>query len=388
MSKYLYKYHDERGEFRAFVIDENQNVVWSVNYPDYYEDEESGELIESSTIFDDGFMKNAEDVEGLEDYLKKIGILQHGDELYDEEDDFYEDEEEEDEDDYEKGGGVKDEGSKKNELREFLEYEGILGYTNRIHEIMMGRDDEFKPTELGEYLSDPDGDGFGIFGYTRAIREIYEDNYEKGGNVVIKTASNLIDRGIEQRRNVVEKVGQTRDRLIGRMEKGGDLKKYVSSKLKGQDAFDLPLELAVYVPSTKGVDSIISKREYNDRIEETQRFLSNLFGGFSSVKVEGGYMSDDKGLVQEDVTRVVAFSNPDGFKEKLDVLLHKIVDWCKIWTQESIGFEYEGDLFYISSKSTFEHGGEMDIRMQDTVQRMDNPHLADPSYYEEGGLTK
>ena len=313
MSKYLYKYHDERGEFRAFVIDENQNVVWSVNYPDYYEDEESGELIESSTIFDDGFMKNAEDVEGLEDYLKKIGILQHGDELYDEEDDFYEDEEEEDED---------------------------------------------------------------------------EKEYAKGGNVVIKTASDLIDRGIEQRRNVVEKVGQTRDRLIGRMEKGGDLKKYVSSKLKGQDAFDLPLELAVYVPSTKGVDSIISKREYNDRIEETQRFLSNLFGGFSSVKVEGGYMSDDKGLVQEDVTRVVAFSNPDGFKEKLDVLLHKIVDWCKIWTQESIGFEYEGDLFYISSKSTFEHGGEMDIRMQDTVQRMDNPHLADPSYYEEGGLTK
>jgi GNAT superfamily N-acetyltransferase len=38
------------------------------------------------------------------------------------------------------------------------------------------------------------------------------------------------------------------------------------------------------------------------------------------------------------------------------------------------------------STKTMEVGGEMDVRMQDTIQRMDNPNFADPSYYAKGGL--
>ncbi len=33
----------------------------------------------------------------------------------------------------------------------------------------------------------------------------------------------------------------------------------------------------------------------------------------------------------------------------------------------------------------YENGGEMDVRMEDTVQRMDNPNFADISFYDEGG---
>lgn len=36
-------------------------------------------------------------------------------------------------------------------------------------------------------------------------------------------------------------------------------------------------------------------------------------------------------------------------------------------------------------KSKMEDGGEMDVRMEDTVQRMDNPNFADISYYKRGG---
>lgn len=35
----------------------------------------------------------------------------------------------------------------------------------------------------------------------------------------------------------------------------------------------------------------------------------------------------------------------------------------------------------------YEVGGEMDVRMEDTVQRMDDPNFADPSYYENGGMS-
>jgi hypothetical protein len=64
-------------------------------------------------------------------------------------------------------------------------------------------------------------------------------------------------------------------------------------------------------------------------------------------------------LINEDVTRVVAFSSREGFEKKIDTLLKKIVDWCAKWSQESIGFEFEGDLFYIDAKSNFEYGGQV-----------------------------
>ena len=93
MAKYLYKYHEERGEFSAYVEDKNGKTIWEVNYPDFYEDEISGELIEGSTIFEDGFMKDANDIEGLEDYLKSMKLIESGDELVDEEEDLHEEEE-------------------------------------------------------------------------------------------------------------------------------------------------------------------------------------------------------------------------------------------------------------------------------------------------------
>lgn len=71
---------------------------------------------------------------------------------------------------------IPDERQKLKELRNFLEEEGIIGYTNAIHNIMMGRDEDFTPDQLGDYLADPDGDGFGIFGYTRAIQSIYDND--------------------------------------------------------------------------------------------------------------------------------------------------------------------------------------------------------------------
>jgi hypothetical protein len=40
-----------------------------------------------------------------------------------------------------------------------------------------------------------------------------------------------------------------------------------------------------------------------------------------------------------------------------------------------------------SSNMKYENGGEMDVRMEDTVQRMDNPNFADISYYDNGGAT-
>lgn len=62
----------------------------------------------------------------------------------------------------------------------------------------------------------------------------------------------------------------------------------------------------------------------------------------------------------------------------------------------SVGYEIikDGEVVeygYVDTKnkrlSKYEDGGEMDVRMEDTVQRMDNPNFADISYYDNGGAT-
>lgn len=92
---------DERGQFQAHVEDHDGKTVWEVSYPEYYQDDETGEEMENSTIFDDGYMKDTEDVDGLEKYLKQMGTMPEDAELKSE-DEF--DEDDDDDDEYAKGG--------------------------------------------------------------------------------------------------------------------------------------------------------------------------------------------------------------------------------------------------------------------------------------------
>ena len=159
-------------------------------------------------------------------------------------------------------------------------------------------------------------------------------------------------------------------------------------RIKGKlsKSFELPLEMAIYVPSTDKANVIIPKTEFRKRIEEVEAYLSDLFGGNSSTSVDGGYMSTDKGLIKEDVARVSTFGQNDGFEGKFNTLVDKIIFWCGKWGQESMGFEFEGDMFYISADAKFEDGGSVDIRLMDTVGRVDTQGFADISQYGKGGI--
>jgi len=81
MANYKYSFHEERGEFHGYVEDEMGNTIYEMHYPEYYEDDETGELIESSNIFEDGFMKTQDDTEGLKKYLVSMNLLDEDDEV-------------------------------------------------------------------------------------------------------------------------------------------------------------------------------------------------------------------------------------------------------------------------------------------------------------------
>jgi DNA repair protein RadC len=141
-----------------------------------------------------------------------------------------------------------------------------------------------------------------------------------------------------------------------KMADGGELS--IKNKLS-KSSFALPYQIAIYVPSTKDKNVVISDLELESRVDEVKKYLSELFGGFNSVKVEGGYESKDRGLIKEDAVRVVAFANKEDINQKLKKLISKIKYWCSEWGQESMGVEFENDMYYVDENTKFEDGGIM-----------------------------
>lgn len=119
------------------------------------------------------------------------------------------------------------------------------------------------------------------------------------------------------------------------------------------ETFDFPkgngsdIELAVIVPSTRKKDIRINDQAFEKRVEETKEKLSELFGGSNSVRGVGRYKSNDKGTIEEDVAVVETFTTTDRYKEVDQDLKDWLMTKKHNWGQESMGFEYEGDMYYV-----------------------------------------
>ena len=133
----------------------------------------------------------------------------------------------------------------------------------------------------------------------------------------------------------------------------------IATKNKLKKNFDLPFEVAVYVPSTSDANRTISKQDFENRINEVSEYLANVFGGFSSNEVSGGYVSSEKGLIKEGVYKVTSFASKENLDSNMKKLISQIKKWCKDWSQESIGLEFEGDLYYLSETAEYKNGGIM-----------------------------
>lgn len=148
-----------------------------------------------------------------------------------------------------------------------------------------------------------------------------------------------------------------------KLAKGGMIKHIMArggrtpSLPKADRMFHLPVEMAVYVPSTSNVSEAIDDNAMRKRVDEVSKTLSTMFGGYTSSEAVGGYVSKDGNLVNEKIIRVVSYSTKDSFNENKVKLIEMLASWASEWGQEAIGYEYEGDLYYIDAK--YEDGGMM-----------------------------
>ena len=117
---------------------------------------------------------------------------------------------------------------------------------------------------------------------------------------------------------------------------------------------NLPDENAVYVPSTNRAQKPISKAQFSKRVKETEGKLTELFGGFTRFQSYGGYKDDKGNIIGEKGAKVVSFATKRDAKdpEKLMQLKTWMLKKQKDWGQDSIGYEHEGDLYYLWAKKT------------------------------------
>lgn len=108
----------------------------------------------------------------------------------------------------------------------------------------------------------------------------------------------------------------------------------------------LPLECVVYVPSTEG-DRLIGAQEFAVRRDETADLLVSLFGGCRESLATGRYRGRDGQIVSEEVAVLTGFGDADDYERKRQELLKWLIVKREAWRQEALGFEFEGDLWYL-----------------------------------------
>lgn len=116
---------------------------------------------------------------------------------------------------------------------------------------------------------------------------------------------------------------------------------------KAED-YHLPIETAIYVPSTTKGQKKITKLEFQKRINRVKNYLFKLYGGFSAVKIEGAYEISKDNWIKEDVVKVTAFSTKDDFEDNKAHIIKFLKQIGSEWHQHSMGYEFEGDLHYIA----------------------------------------
>lgn len=131
-------------------------------------------------------------------------------------------------------------------------------------------------------------------------------------------------------------------------------RKVLRSEPFHKDDLDMkfPYRTAILVPATKNGNEPISRAEHNKRVQETERFMAEKYGGYTAVKARGGYVGEKGKLIEEPVTEVVAYTDQQSYEKNKPAVRSFLQEKRKDWSQESIGYEDDksAKLYYFKGK--------------------------------------
>ena len=114
--------------------------------------------------------------------------------------------------------------------------------------------------------------------------------------------------------------------------------------LQGLEKFTaLKHQCQIFVPSTMDAVDVVDSSEFVKFVETE---LSMLFGGYTSYKANGGWVSDEHGLIKEGVTVVTS-----NFENLTSDAVNAIVDIAKKlrkdMAQECVSVVVDGQLYFV-----------------------------------------
>ena len=111
-----------------------------------------------------------------------------------------------------------------------------------------------------------------------------------------------------------------------------------------KNCFKLASKVTIYVPATVNTNEAIDNTFH---VDKTAKMLSSCFGGATSSKAVGYWVSDQAGLVKENTTIVFAYCTTDQLENNID----EVVEWCMglkaEMAQEAIALEINGEMYFI-----------------------------------------
>lgn len=106
--------------------------------------------------------------------------------------------------------------------------------------------------------------------------------------------------------------------------------------------------ICVYIPSTFEGNRP-AKRMQRKATEKAAARLATLFGGCTTTKAVGYWMSDTKGLIAEGQTLAYANTTEEGKAAHLDTVRQFAKAVCRWMKQEAVTLEIDGELEFIEA---------------------------------------
>lgn len=114
-----------------------------------------------------------------------------------------------------------------------------------------------------------------------------------------------------------------------------------------QNLFKLGQNVKVFVPSTTAVNKAGDELQAV-YVRKFMELLSAEFGGSTSYKALGAWLSTAEGLVTENVTIVEAFATDATFEAGLKKVLRLAAKMKRGMSQEAIAIQVNGELFLLN----------------------------------------
>lgn len=106
----------------------------------------------------------------------------------------------------------------------------------------------------------------------------------------------------------------------------------------------LSSKVTIYVPSTVNVKEKANTRIWHDRIA---KYLSANFGGATSTKASGYWVSDSGELVKENVTLVYAYCTSKDLSLKKNDIFALAQEMKEALSQEAVSVELDNTLYLV-----------------------------------------